>query len=451
VTDVRPEDVHTRGALLRRAEDAIATAERGLTSVRRTIPPVLWSLALVTMVFAQTSGDLDSGDSSFALLPALGILWWVVARLLPGRAVVVHGVAALVVVVVGAAVTPLVENLEGTAGQAFFLTVWLLLAAGTAWSTWAYVAASRRLVGEIDAWRSSRRDPALRALDGSDVTVDVATVHDLRDRADYDEVVPVVLGRDTARQFGLRTVKPVFALMVTGVLGLAFLLAPALGLDDSRWALADAASGLLLVAPWAWAGVVDMNRAIRGRQLEADRTAVESHLYAVRRRATTGAVVSAPRRPSLLGTPAGPLLIVAWVGVLVVRLRTSSTLSIIIAAVILAIATAVVAVRYVQRSRQTRMFPLAGAGPSVLQSPPREVVLGLTADGLTISDRDGLAEPHTVPLADIVSVEPLAKVSALSPTGVGIVTRDAPVVIVGRSVADDPAVVGLRNALGSAD
>ena len=439
--------VTTRGQLLRRADEAIQAADTQLTSVRRVVPVLLWSIGLMAMVFAQSGSDLTTDDSAFALLPAVAVLWWIAARLVPGKTFIGHLVAAVVVLVVGAAATPAVEDIDGSAARTFFLAVWAVLALGTGIATWSYVRTSRRLITTIDSWRSARRDPQLRDLDDTDVTPDIATVHDLRDRADFDDVVNEVLGRTTARQFEFATLKPVFLLMITGVLGLAFLLAPLVGLDDSPWSAANAVSGLLLLVPWAWASVIDMNRAILGRQTESNQVTAESRLYAIRRHHTSGAVLLPTGRPSLLGSPAGLFLLVAWIGVLVSRLRSSSTLALVIAIAILLVATAIFVMRLVQRSRQTQVFPLLGRGGSVLHSPAREIVLGLTAEGLRISDAAGRAEPRTIALDEIVAVEPMSGLSALSREGIGVVTTGAPVILAGRSVQDDPAIVELRARL----
>ncbi|MCW2824939.1 MAG: hypothetical protein JWQ91_1856 [Aeromicrobium sp.] len=439
--------VTSRGELLRRADAEIAAADRALTSLRRTLPVVVWSFGLMVMLFVQGGADLDSNDAAFAFLPALVILWWLVARVVPGKAFIGHLVAFVVIVAVGSATTPVVDELDGAAARTFFLVVWAALAIGVAWNGWTYIATGRRLLARIDTARSLRRDPALLGLDASDVTPEIATVHDLRDRADYDEVVGKVVARHMGRLFELRTIQPVFALMVTGVMGLAFLLAPLVGLDDSAWAPASAVSGLLLLVPWAWAGIVDMNQAILGRQVEANQVTVESRLYAVRRHRTRSAAIRTSRRPSLLGSPAGLLLLVAWIGILVVRIRTSSGLAILLALALVLVVSAWFFARYVRLSRQARVFPLAGSGDSVLQAPAREIVLDLAADGLRISDESGRAEPHVVPLDDIIAVEPLTGLSAMSRDGVGIVTRDAPIVLAGRSIHDDPAIVELRQHL----
>jgi hypothetical protein len=127
----------------------------------------------------------------------------------------------------------------------------------------------------------------------------------------------------------------------------------------------------------------------------------------VRRHHSSGAVISSSRRPSLLGSPTGLLLLVAWIGILVVRLRTTSGPAILIALAIVLVVSAWFVVRFVRLSRQTRVFPLAGRG-----------------------------------------VEPLTGLSAMSRTGIGIVTKDAPIVVAGRDIHDDPAIVGLRQHLG---
>lgn len=441
------DGVTTRGELLRKADAAIRTSDGSLTSLRRATPVLLWSIGLMVMVFAQSGADLESGDSSLALLPALVILWWLVAKVVPGKAFIGHIAAFVVIVVVGAVTTPLVEDLDGSAARTFFLMVWAVLALGTAATGWSYITAGRRLVAGIDAWRSARRDPDLRHLDDRDVTPEIATVHDLRDRADYDTVVGQVMARHAARQFEFATLKPVFALMITGVLGLAFFLAPIVGLDDSAWAAANSVSGLILLAPWAWASLVDMNSAIRGRQAEANQVAAESRLYAVRRHHTSGAVVQPASHASLLGSPAGLFLLIGWIVVLILRLRTTGGTAIVITFGILLVGTVAFGFRLAQLSRQKRVFPLAGRGDSVLQGPAREILLDLTDEGLLIRDAADRATAHTVPLADIVSIEPLGKLSPLSTGGVGIVTKDTPVILTGRGVEDDPALVGLRQRL----
>jgi hypothetical protein len=450
VTPLDLAGLSTRGELLRRADEGIGRSDRALSSARRALPVLMWSVGLLVMLFVQGGADLDSGDSSFAFLPALVILWWLVAKIVPGKAFIGHVVAAIVVLIVGSVTTPMIEDLDGAAARTFFLSVWAVVAAGTAWTSWTYITAGRRLLAQIDTWRAVRRDPGLRDLADHDVTPDVATVHDLRDRADYDEAVDQVVARHQGRLYDLRTLQPTFVLMPTGVLGLVFFLAPLVGLDDSAWAPASSVSGLLLLAPWAWAAVVDMNRAIHGRQTEANRVLAERHLYAVRRHHTTGAAIGTARRRSLLGTSAGLLLLAAWIAVLAVRLRTSEGTPIVIALSLVLIGAVVFGARSAQHSRRTRVFPLAGTGDSVLQAPAREIVLSLTEEALHIRDAADRAAAATIPLVDIIAVEPLGRLSPLSSGGVGIVTKGAPVVLTGRSAHDDPAVVELRHRLDMA-
>jgi hypothetical protein len=319
---------------------------------------------------------------------------------------------------------------------------WARLGTGVAWSTWAYGRDGLRLVDEIDRWRSARREPDRRLTDDSDVPLEIATVHDLRDRADFDEAVAPLAKRSQAQLFDLRVVVPTFTLMVTGLAGLA--LAPLVGLDDSDHRAASAVSGLLLLAPWGWALGVDMMRLVLGRQEEANRVQAETALYAVRRHHTTGAPAKAPSRFAPLSTPLGRFLLVAWTAVLVLRLRTSSGLAIVVAAGIVAVGTLIFAVRYVQRSRQIRVHPLAGRGPSVAQAPAREVVLRLVDETLQLSDASGRAEPVTIPVDRIVALEPVKGPTAMARSGLGTVTTDAPLVVTGRSLADDPVFAQLR-------
>lgn len=446
---IRPDldGITTRGQLLRRADEAIASAERSLMSARRALPVLVWSIGLMIMLFVEGGADLDTGDSSFALFPGLAVLWWLVATIVPGKAWIGHVVAFVVIVVVGAVLTPIVEDLRGTQARTFFLSVWAAVAVGAAWATWSYVMTSRRLTAQVAGWRDARRDPDLRTLDQSDVPAELATIRDLRDRPDFDEAVGPVLGRHQGRLFDLRTLKPTFVLMITGIMGLVFLLGLLVGLTDSRYAPAVAVCSLILLAPWAWAALVDMNQTILGRQVEANQVLIEARLYSVQRHLALGTPAAPYRRFSLLSSPFGLVLAVGWIAILVARVRSTSALVLVITLLILVVGTALFVGRMIQLGRQVRVFPLDGSGDSVLQSPPREVTLELTTDALRISDTKGVATPVEILLSEIVAIEPLTDISALSRRGVGIVTTGDPIVLAGRTLEDDPAIATLRQQL----
>lgn len=442
--------VSTRGDLLRRADDAITASERSLFSVRRALPVLGWSAGLMVLLIIQLSADLDSDVAENVLFVALGLVWWLTVRLVPGRALIGHVAGAVVALIAGIALLPVVRDLDDDAARTFALVVWGLTAIGLAWAVWTYISESRRLVTDAEAWADSRRNPAHRTLDSSDVEPETATVHDVRDRADYDDVVAAIAGRHTGRLYAFGVAKPSLVLMVTGIAGLVFLLAPIAGLDDSRYAAASAISGLLLLIPWAWALLGDMMPVLAGRQVEANRVGIESRLYAVQRSKTTGAEIAAPRRSSLLGTPLGMLLLVAWIGLLVVRIRTTSGTALIIALAIVVAISVVVVVRVMRRRSRITVYPLDGSGDSVLQSPAREVALELASDGLVLRDSHGRAQPATIPFDQVLAVVPVSGLSAFGGDAVGIVTTGAPVVVAGRGIQDDPAVTGLRSRLDTA-
>lgn len=438
----------TRGDLLRRAADSRASAARSLTSLRRVLPVVGWSVGLAVAGIAGFGAD-DSGLGGFALVGSLALAWWIVARLVPGRWFVGQLVAAVVSVVVGALLLPVSEDVSATTAAAWFWAVTALAGAGTAWSTWRYANVGRGLIDEIAAADHLVREPAGRALADTDVTPDVATIHDLRDRADFDTVAADVVGRQTAGLYGFAPAKPVVALMIPGLVGLVLTLGPLLGLGDAARPAATVVAGLVLLAPWAWTWI-DLLRLQAARQGAVDRAGVEAHLYAVRRHHTSRVDLPTRGRASLLGTPAGATLLVGWLLLLVTRLTTSSALALGIAAGIVLALTAGLGARAVVLSRQVRVFPLAGRGDSVLQQPARRVALTLTDEALTITDAAGRAEPHAVPIDQVLAVEPVTGLSALSRRGVGIVTTTDPIVLSGARTTDHPAIVALRQRLDPA-
>ncbi|MCD9199850.1 hypothetical protein [Aeromicrobium wangtongii] len=445
-------DLHglaTRGQLLRRADETIAASEAALFAARRALPVLAWSIGLLIISFALSGSDIESSSTGIAFLTDLVIVWWLVARLVPGRAFIGQLVAAVVFVVAGSILTPVVEELGDNASRRLFLATWGVLALGQVVSAWRYVATSRRLVRVVEAAISARREPAGRLLDDSDVVPEIATVHDLRDRADFDELVNGLTGRYTGRLYDLRVLKPTFILMVPGLLGLTFFLAPLVGADLGEWAALVSISGLLLLAPWLWASFADMSAVLLSRQGEANRVGVEAQLYGLRRQHAAGAAHIAPRRFSVIATPVGAVLAASWVALLVIRIRTASPLALVIAAAIVLVITAAVTIRVLRRRSHTRIFPLEGDGDSVLQSPARAVTLRLTDDGLEIDDIAGAAHSRTIPVTDILAIEPVSGTAAFAGTALGIVTTDVPVVLAGKDVEDEPAIVQLRRRLSS--
>lgn len=385
----------TRGELLQVADTAIAEAEHDLFSARRPLTVVAWSLALLVLTAMPSVED----------------------------------------------------GVDGGLGRVAFTILWVVVAAICARRVWTYSADNRRLAAEVDAWVAARRDPDLRLLDDGDVTADVATVHDVRDWPDHDSVVSDIALRHQLRQQTLPVVVPTFVLMVTGLVGLGIAIAAALGAGgDLPWAVAVGLAGIITFAPFARV-VGDLWHTQVQRAAEFNRTGTERRLYAIRRHHLVGAPEPAPEGRPVLAQVVVAMLGSGGVGLLVVRIRASSSLAVLVAVAIIVVVTAIVVVRAWWHGRGTRVFPLAGTGPSVLQAPARRVELSVVGNALTITDAGGDATPATIPLDDVLALEPLSKMSVITGRGLGIVTPEAPVVLTGRGLADDTAIAELRRRL----
>ncbi|KAA1380084.1 hypothetical protein [Aeromicrobium fastidiosum] len=440
----------TRGELLRRADTAIRAAEDDLFAARRPLLVVAWSIALLVLTAMPSIEDgFDGQLGEASLFTALLLVWWACGRFLPWPWGWRHVLGFVVFLFGGAALLPLVEDgVDDTLGRVAFTILWVVVAAICVRRVWTYSADNRRLGAEVDAWVAARRDPELRLLDDGDVTADVATVHDVRDWADHDAVASDIAFRHQLRQQTLPVVVPTFVLMVTGLVGLGSAIAAALGAGgDLPWAVAVGAGGLITFAPLARV-VGDLWHTQVQRAAEFNRTGTERRLYAIRRHHLAGAPEPAPEGRPVVAQVVVAMIGSGGVGLLIARVRTSSSLAVLVAVAIIVVVTAIVVVRAWWHGRGTRVFPLAGAGPSVLQSPARRVELSLDGGVLTIADPAGQATSATIPLDDVLALEPLSKRSVITGRGLGIVTPDAPVVLTGRGLADDPAIVELRRLRG---
>lgn len=449
-SDLDIDGLTTRGDLLRRADAAITSAERGLFSARRPLLVVAWSAALLAVTAVPSiDGGVDGELADECVIIGSLLLWWAIGRFLRARAIWRHLLGVVAFFIAGVPFVSVAEDgVDDTVGRIVFTTLWTLVAVICARRVCQYVAGNRRLSAEVDAWVSARRDPALRRLHGGDVVADVATVHDVRDWPDHDSVVADIALRHQLRQQTLPVVVPFFVLMLTGFTGLGVVVAAVLGAGSGPWIAAAATAGIVTFVPLAQA-IGDLWHTQLQRAAEFNRAGTERTLYAVRREHTAGAAEPAPLGRPRLAQAAVAVLASGWIGLLAVRMRTSSGLAILIAAGIVLVVATVVGVRMWSHGRRTHVFPLAGVGPSVLQEPARQVELALTTAGLTITDAGGRATPVTIALEDILAIEPLTKLSVITGRGVGIVTTDAPVVLSGRHVDDDPAVVELRRRLST--
>lgn len=447
-SDLDVDDLTTRGDLLRRADAAITSAERTLFSARRPLLVVAWSVALLLVTAVPSiDGGVDGDLADECVMIGSLLLWWAIVRFLPTRAVWRHLLGVVAFFVAGVPFLSIAEDgVDDTTGRVMFTTLWAIVAVVCARRVWQYVARNRGLSADVDAWVSARRDPALRRLDGDDVVPDIATVHDVRDWSDHDTVVSDIAFRHQLRQQTLPVVVPFFVLMTTGLTGFGVVVAVLLGAGSGPWVVATGVAGVVTFAPLAQA-VRDLWHTQVQRAAEFNRTGTERTLYAVRRAHTAGAPEPAPLGRPRLAQAMVTVLASGWIGLLVVRLRTSGGLAILVAAGIILLVVTIVVVRAWAQGRRTRVFPLAGTGSSVLQEPARQVQLSLTAEALTISDVRGRAAPEVIPVDDILAIEPLTKLSVITGRGVGIVTTDAPVVLAGRTIDDDPAIVELRRRL----
>jgi hypothetical protein len=447
----QPHTAATRGELLRRADAEISEAERDLFSARRPLPVVVWSIVLLVLTaMPSVEGGFDGRLGDECLFTALLLLWWAIGRFAQWNPVWRHVLGFVVFVGVGAPLLQLVEDgVDDTAARVVLAALWSVVASITVRRVGGYVAASRRLLGRVDAWVDARRDPALRLLDPGDVVAEVATVHDVRDWRDHDSVASDIAFRHQLRQQTLRVTVPTFVLMVTGLVGLGAAIAAAFGRGgDLPWAVAVGVAGLITFAPFARA-VGDMWHTQVQRAAEFNRTGTERRLYAIRRYHLVGAPLPDPPARPVIAQVVVAVLGSGGVGILAFRARTSSGLAVLAAVAIIVVVAAIVVARAWRHGRGTRVYPLAGTGPSVLQAPARRVDLSLHDDVLTIADAEGRAASATVPLADVLALEPLSKMSVITGKGLGIVTREDPVVLTGRGLADHPVIVELRHRFGN--
>jgi hypothetical protein len=436
----------TRGELLRRADAAITEAERGLFSASRALTVVGWSIALLVLTSVPSvEGGFDGRLGDECLLTALLLAWWAIGRFAPWHPVWRHVLGFVVFVALGAPLLQLVEDgVDDTAARIVLAALWGIVAAITAHRVAGYIADSRRLLGRVDAWVDARRDPELRLLDEGDVVATVATVHDVRDWSDHDSVVSDIAFRHQVRQQTLHVVVPTFVLMVTGLVGLGAAIASAFGRGgDLPWAVTVGIAGLITFAPFAQV-VGDMWHTQVQRAAEFNRAGTERLLYAIRRHHLVGAPKPAPPGRPALAQVVVAVLGSGGVGILVTRVRTSSGLAVLVAAAIIVVVAVIVVGRAWWHGRGVRVFPLAGSGPSVLQAPARRVDLSLDDDVLTITDAAGRAASATIPLDDVLALAPMSKMSVITGKGLGIVTREDPVVLTGRGLGDHPVVAELR-------
>lgn len=440
----------TRGELLQAADAAIAAAERDLFSARRPLWVVAWSVALLVLTaMPSVEGGFDGRLVGVCLNTALLLVWWACGRFLPWHPVWRHVLGFAVFLFGGPALLALVaDDSDDSLTRVVFTALWAVVAGLCALRVWQYSSDNRRLLAQIDGWVAARRSPELRLLEAGDVDPDIATVHDVRDWDDHDEVVGDIALRHQLRQQTLPVVVPTFVLMITGLVGCGAAIAAALGAGgDLPWVVAVGVAGLVTFAPFVQV-VGDMWHTQVNRAAEFNRTGTERRLYAIRRHHLVGAPEPEPEGRPVVAQVVVAMIASGGVGLLVARVRTSSSLAVLAAAAIVVVVTAIVVVRAWWHGRGTRVFPLAGTGQSVLQAPARRVALSLDGDVLTITDAGGDAAPATIPLDDVLALEPLSKMSVITGRGLGIVTPGAPVVLTGRGLAGHPAIAELERRTG---
>lgn len=431
-----------RVALLEDCAARIDQHERRALSARPLLPLLGWSVLLLAVAFGGADGPQETGASLGWLVLLVG-LWLGCARVVPGPAWLGHAVGAVALVLAGAATLPLVEEASPALEQGLLVAGWLLALIGTAATTARWVRGVRRDVAGAGAAYSLRRQPDGRGDGAPDARPEVATLFDLRRRADFDVEAAGAVARANAGLYSLRATVPSLVLTVTGVIGLVLVLTPLTDLGSAPWHWLSSLSGVLLLAGLGYALGGATLGVVWQRQMEANRTVVEADVYG--RQRALALSLPTPRRATLgIGGSAGLLLGLLWCGLLLARLRTSSGLAIAVSLGIVVLAALGVAAWTLRRRSAIRVFPLDGDGPGLLQAPSRAVTLEAVADGVRLVPVVAGPEPVTLGHDDVLGVLDVSGVHAFSGDGVALLTRGAPVVLVGRGVVDHPVVHSLR-------
>ncbi len=427
----------TRGELYGRAARLRTDADREKWSVRRCLPLLGWMSGLFVVGLGAGEGDVAAA-ARLSLVVWVGLLWWAVAKVVPGHVAVRHAVAAGAAFV-GAGVGAGVLEGSGLGPTVPFVAVLVVAGTGTSVAAVRYVRRSRALRIVLSAARAAPRDPRTRRLPVGVLDPRTVTVRDAQHLPDADQVIDR-LGRETqAQQLRLRILVPSLVVMVPGLLGLVLVLGPLADGPVSGLAWTGVVCGAVLLAVYLWIFLGDLSLAQTAVVRELGRVATEIDL--VQR---TGAQVGGRLEGPGAGYRVGRAIPLAVPAVLLVRQGLVGAV-VSLGAALVVIVVVVVVLRV--RSRRLVVIPLEGIGGSVLQEPVRAVRMRLEDGVLRVEDVRGRREPLQAAASTVRAVVPVSAYSWFVPPGVAVVLEEREVVLRRRDVEEEPAVRDLRRLL----
>jgi hypothetical protein len=300
-----------------------------------------------------------------------------------------------------------------------------------AWVQWRHVRISRRIEARRREWTEADRTPGARSLPSGDLDPKVATIWDVRDSADLEQVSSNVGFSRQAEIFGA---PPVFSMVVGAFTGLlasiavldAVAIHPIVGGDR---VIAAVAFGAIALSGWvlAWTS----GREYWRRQRAWNLVGLERQVYLERRRALGG---PAPQPDPQLPPWARPLaasVVVILLAMVAVRVASASAVVLLAAGGILLAAGLLIALAVV-RAQRLHVVPLRSGGADVLSSPACFVRVELGEAAFTIVDVSGRAEPVSVDVERVKHVTPLPATYRWVPPPLLVITDDHEIVLAGR-------------------
>jgi hypothetical protein len=369
----------TRAELLARQRAELAGLAKRRWAVRRLALPALASFALTFAVFL--GAEAPEGETSV------------------GRSV-----AAVVVLAVWAAVQ------------------------------WRHVRTTRALEARRAAWVEADRTDDARALPPGELDAAHATIWDVRDSSDLEEVASNVGFDRQAQIFGASPVVSMVVGMLTGILAtIAVVDAVALDpIEGGDRVIAAAAFGAIAVSGWvlAWTS----GREYWRRQVAWNRVGLERQVYLARRSALHGVEPAPDPQLPPWARPLAAVVVIGLVVLIGVRVASSS-IAVLLAAATILIAAGLLVAAAVVRAQRLHVVPLRAGGTDVLSSPTRAVSVEIGADDVTIADVAGAVSAVTVPIDRIRHVSSLQATYPWVPGPLLVVTDDEPIVLAGRGTA----------------
>lgn len=340
------------------------------------------------------------------------------------------GLPILLSVVLVALALPALDAPDGesstgrTATLAAILLVWAAV-------QWRHVRTSRALEARRATWLEADRTPHARSLHDDGLDPGIATIWDVRDEPQLEQVASNV---GFARQQQIFAASPVVSMVLGGITGILWTIAavvvePASGRDQ---AVAAVAFGAVALSGWVltWTS----GREYWRRQLAWNQVGLERQVYLERRRVLHGTETAPdPQLPAWARPVAAAALAVVLL-LVVVRVSSAGTAVLLAAALVLLVAGVLVAGAVV-RAQRLHVVPLRAGGTDVLSSPSRRVRVEIGDDAFTITDVAGAATPVTVGLDRVRHTSSLQATYAWVPGPLVIVTDDEPIVLAGRGTA----------------